>query len=124
MRLELDLTDYQKKVLRTLLAIDLERTERESTSDAPLVGGELDLATAIREILSQVDSQADLQPLLDRNRYTDEEWKYASSGRCGWVVATYPSLQHCNQPSDPDSFYRYCTEHDREARDDTPNYGT
>jgi hypothetical protein len=65
-----------------------------------------------------------LQPLLDRSRYTDEEWEYASSGRCDWEVATYPRLERCGKPSDPDSFYRYCTAHDRMARDCSPNYGT
>jgi hypothetical protein len=65
-----------------------------------------------------------LRPLLDRNRYTDEEWAYASTGRCDWGVATYPTLARCGQPSDPDSFYRWCTGHDRQARDDSPdNYG-
>jgi hypothetical protein len=37
----------------------------------------------------------DLQPLLDRSRYTDEEWEYASSGRCDWETATYPRLERC-----------------------------
>jgi hypothetical protein len=60
---------------------------------------------------------SDLQPLLDRSRYTDEEWEYASSGRCDWEVATYPSLERCGQPSSPDSVYRYCAEHDEDARE-------
>jgi hypothetical protein len=64
-----------------------------------------------------------LQPLLDRGRYSDEEWKYASSGRCDWETANYPSLQRCGRPSDPGSFYRYCKRHDAEARDTSPNYG-
>jgi hypothetical protein len=65
-----------------------------------------------------------LQPLLARNRYTDEEWEYASAGRCDWVVATYPRLERCGEPSDPDSFYRWCTDHHRQARDDAPDsYG-
>lgn len=63
-----------------------------------------------------------LQPLLARDRYTDEEWEYASSGRCGMDVANYPRLEHCGQPSDPRSFYRMCTEHDEDARYD-PTYG-
>ncbi len=58
-----------------------------------------------------------LQPLLDRGRYTDEEWEYASSGRCDCVMATYPSFERCGEPSDPESFYRYCTEHDEDARE-------
>lgn len=64
-----------------------------------------------------------LQPLLARSRYSDEEWAYASAGVCDWEVATYPSLQRCGQPSDPDSFYRYCTDHDQDARDCSTNYG-
>ena len=63
-----------------------------------------------------------LQPLVDRSRYTDEEWEYASSGRCDWETATYPHLTRCGEPSDPDSFYRYCDEHDEEARE-SPGYG-
>jgi hypothetical protein len=66
----------------------------------------------------------DLQPLLDRNRYTDEEWAYASAGRCDWEVANYPRPERCGQPSSPNSFYRYCDDHDRQARDCSPNYGT
>lgn len=64
----------------------------------------------------------DLYPLLARNRYTDVEWEYASSGRCGMDVANYPSLEHCGRPSDPGSFYRFCSEHDRDARE-YPFYG-
>jgi hypothetical protein len=61
---------------------------------------------------------ADLQPLLDRGRYTDEEWDLASAGLCGWLTANYPRLEWCGQPSDPDSHYRCCTPHDQEARED------
>lgn len=64
----------------------------------------------------------DLQPLLDRNRYSDEEWEYASSGRCDWEIANYPNLQRCGKSSDPGSFYRYCTEHDEDAQE-SPGYG-
>lgn len=64
-----------------------------------------------------------LQPLLARNRYSDEEWEYASAGRCDWVTAAdYHRHERCGEPSDPDSFYRYCAEHDEDARDD-PTYG-
>jgi hypothetical protein len=59
---------------------------------------------------------ADLQPLLDRGRYTDEEWALSSAGLCGYLTATYPRLEWCEQPSDPASHYRYCTEHDQDAR--------
>jgi hypothetical protein len=74
----------------------------------------------------------ELMPLLDRSRYTDEEWEYASSGRCDWEVATYPRLERCGKPSSPKSFYRWCDEHDQERRDEdaylaqwghAPNYG-
>lgn len=65
---------------------------------------------------------ADLQPLLSRDRYTDGEWEFASSGRCGMDVANYPSLEHCREPSAPKSFYRFCTEHDDDARW-CPTYG-
>jgi hypothetical protein len=66
----------------------------------------------------------DLQPLLARDRYTDEEWGYASSGRCDWIVATYPSLKRCGEPSSPESLYRWCAVHDQEARDEDPSeYG-
>jgi hypothetical protein len=65
----------------------------------------------------------DLQPLLARNRYTDEEWALSSAGKCDWLTATYPGLEWCEQPSSPRSFYRWCTEHDDEARDDPRSYG-
>jgi hypothetical protein len=65
---------------------------------------------------------SELKPLLDRDRYSDEEWEYASSGRCGWYVANYPGDEWCEKPSDPKSYYRYCTEHDDEAREH-PTYG-
>ena len=64
-----------------------------------------------------------LQPLLDRDRYSDEEWEYAASGRCDWETGNYPTLTRCGGPSDPGSFYRFCKSHDREARDTSPNYG-
>ncbi len=49
---------------------------------------------------------SELMPLLARNRYSDEEWEYASSGRCDWETANYPRLQRCGVASDPKSFYR------------------
>jgi hypothetical protein len=67
-------------------------------------------------------SAVELQPLLDRSRYTDEEWAFASSGRCDWETATYPHLTRCGKPSSPNSSYRYCDEHDEEARE-SPGYG-
>lgn len=68
----------------------------------------------------------DLMPLLARDRYSDEEWKYASSGRCDWVTESgmTPWIKRCGKPSSPDSFYRWCAGHDREAREDDPaKYG-
>jgi hypothetical protein len=65
---------------------------------------------------------SDLQPMLDRSRYTDEEWEYASEGRCDWADAQFQYLERCGDPSDPDSFYRYCTFHDGVARE-CPGYG-
>lgn len=66
----------------------------------------------------------DLQPLLSRDRYTDEEWEYASAGRCDVLTANYPGMEWCGKPADPDSFYRWCTEHDWEARTEDPRrYG-
>lgn len=68
----------------------------------------------------------DLMPLLARGRYTDEEWEYASSGRCDWIteMGMVPGrIVRCGHPSDPDSFYRFCTRHDEDARDESPNYG-
>jgi hypothetical protein len=65
-----------------------------------------------------------LQPLLDRGRYSDEEWKFASSGRCDWETANYPRVQRCGAASDPNSFYRWCTDHDEQGRRDNPDvYG-
>lgn len=64
-----------------------------------------------------------LQPLLDRSRYSDEEWAYAKAGKCGWYVANYPRDEWCEKPSSPKSFYRYCEDHDRCARDESANYG-
>lgn len=67
---------------------------------------------------------SDLRPMLDRGRYSDEEWEFASAGICDWETANYPSLQRCGQPSDPGSFYRYCAKHDEDARDHSPDtYG-
>jgi hypothetical protein len=60
---------------------------------------------------------SDLQPLLARDRYTDVEWEYASSGRCNWSDAQYQHLQWCGKPSDPNSPYRLCTFHDGCAQD-------
>ncbi|MET0415014.1 MAG: hypothetical protein ABW022_03205 [Actinoplanes sp.] len=62
-----------------------------------------------------------LQPLLARDRYSDEEWEYASAGRCIWVWPV-PSQNYCLGPSDPQSHYRFCTPHDVEVRED-PLYG-
>lgn len=61
---------------------------------------------------------SDLQPLLDRSRYTDEEWQYATSGRCGWGA-----LALCGYPSSPGSVYRFCAEHDVMAREHGLRYG-
>lgn len=62
---------------------------------------------------------SDLQPLLARNRYTDEEWDMASNGLCDWVVESgmYPRVVWCRRPSSPESFYRFCDGHDEEARE-------
>ena len=64
---------------------------------------------------------AALFPLLDRDRYSDEEWELASSGLCDWLTAGYPRMEWCGLPSSPSSFYRWCDEHDAEAREDYPN---
>lgn len=67
-----------------------------------------------------------LYPLLDRGRYTDEEWELASAEMCNWVsqFGFRGRWVHCGQPSDPESFYRWCAEHDMQARDDNPEaYG-
>lgn len=66
---------------------------------------------------------SDLQPLLSRDRYTDEEWEYATSGRCGWADAQFQHLQCCGDPSNPNSTYRYCTFHDDVAREYGAAYG-
>lgn len=63
-----------------------------------------------------------LQPLLARDRYSDEEWGLASAGLCGMDVANYPDLEHCRELSSSGSFYRFCAEHDEEARS-YPTYG-
>jgi len=60
-----------------------------------------------------------LQPLLSRDRYTDEEWGLTSAGRCSWNTAFgTPSLTYCRKPSDPRSAYRFCTDHDFDIRED------
>jgi hypothetical protein len=65
-----------------------------------------------------------LQPLLARNRYSDEEWALANAGRCNYDVQNYPRMERCGRPSSPKSFYRFCDEHDQEARHDNPGaYG-
>lgn len=66
----------------------------------------------------------DLQPLLSRDRYSDEEWECATSGRCGACVEFGNSrgVILCEEPSDPNSYYRYCTGHDEDAREH-PTYG-
>ena len=61
-------------------------------------------------------------PLLSRDRYSDEEWAYASSGRCGWYTANYPGDAWCGASSSQKSFYRFCEEHDDDAREH-PTYG-
>ena len=62
-----------------------------------------------------------LPPLLARNRYTDEEWKQANSGRCGWVIDYRRSGPvFCNTPVDPRSQYRFCQEHDEDLADKVP----
>jgi hypothetical protein len=69
---------------------------------------------------------ADLWPLLDRDRYTDEEWELSSAGLCDVVTDdTYGTITRCGAPSSPASAYRWCDDHDRQARDDDPGaYGT
>ena len=62
-----------------------------------------------------------LQPLLSRDRYTDEEWAPSSASRCDWITATYPRPVWCGKPSDPNSFYRWCSEHDQESRYGLPS---
>ncbi|MFI5895645.1 hypothetical protein ACIA5D_36675 [Actinoplanes sp. NPDC051513] len=65
----------------------------------------------------------ELQPMLARSRYCDEEWEYASSGSCDRELecGIYPGrIVRCGQPSSPNSFYRWCDEHDRDARDENP----
>ena len=66
---------------------------------------------------------SDLQPLLSRNRYSDEEWKYAKAGLCDREVeyGMYMGrIVRCGKPSSPTSFYRWCTECDEEAREQDP----
>lgn len=59
-----------------------------------------------------------LRPLLDRDRYTDDEWALASAGRCDWITESgaWVRIARCGKPSDPGSFYRFCPEHDCDAR--------
>jgi len=61
-----------------------------------------------------------LFPLLERRRYTDEEWKLAVTGRCDRHIAPYPRLVFCGRRSSPDSFYRWCAGHDAEVRANYP----
>jgi hypothetical protein len=63
----------------------------------------------------------DLRPLLDPDRYTDEELALSEQGLCSEVVADYPSIQRCAEPSSPDSPYRFCAHHDEQAREDNPD---
>jgi hypothetical protein len=66
----------------------------------------------------------ELQPLLARNRYSDEEWAYAIAGLCDWETANYPRLARCGRASNQNSLYRWRTEHDERARRDNPDgYG-
>ncbi len=57
-----------------------------------------------------------LQPLLARDRYTETEWQHATSGRCGWEEAISLQPNCCGKPSDPESFFRYCTFHNNVVR--------
>lgn len=61
---------------------------------------------------------------MPRNRYTADEWEYASSGRCDWETeyGGVRGVSRCGDPSDPDAVYGYCTGHDGEARE-YPTYG-
>jgi hypothetical protein len=63
-----------------------------------------------------------LYPLLARDRYCDEEWEYATSGRCDREVeyGNGRGIIRCGLPSSPASFYRWCDEHDLEARYENP----
>jgi hypothetical protein len=68
---------------------------------------------------------ADLQPLLDRDRYTDEEWALSSAGLCDEVIeyGMHPGrIVHCGERSSPVSVYRLCASHDEDARQ-SPGYG-
>jgi hypothetical protein len=66
-------------------------------------------------------------PLLSRDRYSDDEWEYASSGRCDTVTeyGMHPGrIVRCGKPSSPDSYYRWCEDCDAEARlEDPHSYG-
>jgi hypothetical protein len=67
----------------------------------------------------------DLQPMLHRSRYTDEEWEYAKAGRCAEITGSSGALIRCGYPSSPTSYYRACSRHDREIRDEHPDtYGS
>lgn len=68
-----------------------------------------------------------LAPLLDRGRYDDEEWALARAGLCNWVTEFGMAprrIVYCGRSSDPKAFYRCCARHDRQARDESPTYGT
>jgi hypothetical protein len=58
-----------------------------------------------------------LQPLLDRDQYSQAEWDLVSDGRCPWFTGMpdgpdYPG-GYCGTPSDPGSRDRFCAIHDR-----------
>ncbi len=61
-----------------------------------------------------------LQPLYERDRYTDEEWELAVAGRCSWNenVPGRRELHYCGWLADPDSAYRFCGTHDWAIRED------
>lgn len=64
---------------------------------------------------------ANLRPMLPRDRYTQDEWTIASSGRCDHLVGSaFGGGSYCLAPSSPDSPYRYCAQHDRDVRQDYP----
>lgn len=54
--------------------------------------------------------------LIDRLRFTDEEWERAGQGLCTEVIeyGMSPFPKFCPKPLDPDSCYAACTQHDRE----------
>lgn len=68
---------------------------------------------------------SELQPLLPPDRYSSKGWAFAVAGTCNWCVEppnTYGGVL-CGKPSSPTSFYRYCADHDREAREEFLYYG-